>query len=116
SALEEPMFPFFRRSLWLVPLVCVGLALAQEEAGKDAKGADKKDEAEVQFANGSIVRMAIVQDYVEVLTRYGKLTIPLADIQRIEFGVHLPPDVAKRVESAIYKLSSAQFSERDEGT
>ena len=104
----------FRQSLWLVPLFCASLALAQEEASKDAKGAEKKDEAEVQFANGSTVRMAIVQDKIDVLTRYGKLSIPLSEIQRIEFGVHLPADVAKKVESAIAKLHSIQYAERED--
>jgi hypothetical protein len=105
----------FRQTLWLVPLFCVGLALAQDEASKDARGAQTKDEAEVQFANGSTVRMAIVQDKIEVLTRYGKLAVPLADVQRIEFGVHLPADVAIKVDSAVLKLASVQYNERDEG-
>jgi hypothetical protein len=106
----------FRHTLWLVPLVSVGLALAQEETSKDAKGAEKKDEAEVQFANGSSVRMSIVQEKVEVLTRYGKLAIPLSEIQRIEFGVHLRPETALKVDAALFKLASIQFAEREEGT
>ena len=88
----------YRPSLWLVPFLCIGAALAQEDGGK---GVDKKDEAEVHFANGSNVRMTILQEKIEVLTRYGKLAVPLADVQRIEFGVHLSPDVANRVESAV---------------
>jgi hypothetical protein len=102
----------YRSSLWLVPFVFVGVVLAQEDGGKDSP---RKDEAEVHFANGSTVRMSILQEKIEVLTRYGKLAIPLADIQRIEFGVHLPPDVANKVESAILKLASAQYAEREDG-
>jgi hypothetical protein len=102
----------YRSSLWLVPFVFVGVALAQEDGGRDIP---KKDEAEVQFANGSILRMSILQDKIEVLTRYGKLAVPLADVQRIEFGVHLPADVANKVESAVVKLASSQYAEREEG-
>src|SRR5207253_9408714 len=51
----------------------------------------------------------------EVLTRYGKLSIPMAEVQRIEFGVHLPPDLEIKVESAILKLASVQYAERDDG-
>jgi hypothetical protein len=105
----------FRQSLWLIPLLCPGVLLAQQEGGTDAKNADKKDEAEILFANGSTVRMALLQEKIEVQTRYGKLEIPLADIQRIEFGVHLTPDVAKRVEAGILKLGSSQYAEREDG-
>jgi hypothetical protein len=102
----------YRSSLWLVPFVFVGVALAQEDGGK---GLPKKDEAEVQFANGSTLRMSILQDKIEVLTRYGKLAVPLAEIQRIEFGVHLTPDVTNKVEAAVVKLASAQYAEREDG-
>jgi hypothetical protein len=102
----------YRPSLWLVPFMCIGAALAQEDGGK---ATDKKDEAEVHFANGSNVRMTILQEKIEVLTRYGKLAVPLADVQRIEFGVHLSPDVANRVEAAVLKLGSVQHAEREDG-
>ncbi len=69
-----------------------------------------------EFANGSSVRMSILQDRIEVLTRYGKLAIPMADVQRIEFGVHLTPDVAIKVESAVLKLASSQYAEREDAT
>jgi hypothetical protein len=101
-----------RHLLWLTPLVCVCVAFGQEEV----KSQDKKDEAEVQFANGSTVRMALVQDKVEVLTKYGRLTIPFGDIQKIEFGVHLPAEVARQVEDGVQKLASVHYSEREEGS
>jgi hypothetical protein len=106
----------FRSTFWLVPLLCYGVALAQEEAGKDAKTTANKDEAEVQFANGSTVRMSILQEKIDVMTRYGKLSVPLTEIQRIEFGVHLPADVAKQVDEALAKLASVQYAEREEGS
>jgi hypothetical protein len=105
-----------RSTLWLVPLFCYAVALAQEEAGKDAKTTVNKDEAEVQFANGSTVRMSILQEKIDVLTRYGKLSVPLAEIQRIEFGVHLPAEVAKQVDEALAKLASVHYAEREEGS
>src|SRR5262245_63791973 len=101
-----------RQSLWLVPVLCAGIAFAQEGAPKDVKN----DEAEVHFANGSSVRLAILQEKIDVQTRYGKLSIPLADIQRIEFGVHLAPDVAKQVEEGLAKLASSQYADREDGT
>jgi hypothetical protein len=104
-----------RPIICLIPCFCIGVALGQDEAGTEANASKKKGEAEIQFANGSMVRMAIVQDKVEVQTRYGKLAVPLCEIQRIEFGVHLPADVAKKVDEAIQKLGSVQYGEREDG-
>jgi hypothetical protein len=105
-----------RHLFWLILFVSAGVVCAQEDGGTEAKSAEKKDEAEINFANGSTVRMCLLQEKIEVLTRYGKLEIPLAEIQRIEFGVHLTPDVAKKVDAGIAKLSSAQYAEREDGT
>jgi hypothetical protein len=99
-----------RQSLWLIPLACAGVALAQETGTKEGK-----NEAEVQFANGSSVRLAIMQDKIDIQTRYGKLSVPMAEIQRIEFGVHLPPEVAKQVDEGVAKLGSSQYAEREDG-
>jgi hypothetical protein len=110
------MFPY-RSTLWLTPLLSLGVVLIAGQAGQPSKAvAEAKDDAEVLFANGSTVRMALVQDAIEVLTRYGKLSVPLAEVQRIEFGVHLPPDVARKVDDAIGKLASVQYGEREDGT
>jgi hypothetical protein len=105
----------FRQFFCSILFVCAGVACAQDEAGTEARNSDKKDEAEINFANGSTVRMSLLQDKIEVLTRYGKLEIPLADVQRIEFGVHLTPDAAKKVEAGVQKLASAQYAEREDG-
>src|SRR5947209_8719891 len=104
-----------RHSLWLVLFLGAGVTLAQEDAGKDAKATNTKDEAEVHFANGSTVRLGLLQDKIDVLTRYGKLSIPLAEVQRIEFGVHLSADVAKQVDEALAKLASTQYADREDG-
>src|SRR5436189_5676485 len=44
--------------------------------------------AEVRFADGSVVRMNVLQETIEVATKYGKLTIPTDDIRRIDIGMH----------------------------
>jgi hypothetical protein len=71
------------------------------------------NEAEVLFANGSLVRMVVVQETLEVDTRYGKLIIPCKDIRRVDFGVHLPEGTEQKLDAAFKKLGSAQFKERD---
>jgi hypothetical protein len=104
----------FRLSLWLGIFLGAGVVVAQE-GGTETPATAPKNEAEVQFANGSTVRMAILQETVEVQTRYGKLSVPLDDIQRIEFGVHLSPEFAKQVNEGLAKLASVQYADREDG-
>jgi len=69
--------------------------------------------AEVRFGDGSVVRMTLMQDNMEVLTKYGKLTVPLSDIRRVEFGLHVPPEVNQQINQSIKRLASDVYKERD---
>lgn len=50
---------------------------------------------------------------MEVVTRYGKLSIPVGEIQRIEFANRLTDDDAKRIEEAVANLAHPQFGKRE---
>jgi hypothetical protein len=69
--------------------------------------------AEVRFGDGSIVRMTLLQENLEVQTKYGKLTIPFTDVRRVEFGLHVPDDVNQQITQSIKRLASDVFKERD---
>lgn len=69
--------------------------------------------AEVRFGDGSVVRMTLLQENVEVVTKFGKLTIPLTEIRRIEFGVHVPPETSQQITQSIKRLASDIYKERD---
>jgi hypothetical protein len=69
--------------------------------------------AEVRFGDGSLVRMTILQDDVEVMTKYGKLTVPFREIRRIDFGLHLPDGVGDHIDLSIKQLGSETYKERD---
>jgi len=86
------------------------LAFAQETGSKDAR----RNHAEVRFGDGSLVRVVILQDTLDVMTKYGKLTIPIQEIRRIDFGLHLPPGVDSKIDASIKQLGSAAFKEREE--
>jgi hypothetical protein len=91
-----------------------GAALGQEKSDKN--GAGSKPDAnsvEVRFADDSTVKMALQHASVEVATRYGKLTVPISEIRRIEFGLRIPEESAKRIEAAIVRLGSADFKQRE---
>ena len=96
------------RSAMLVPLfLCVGFV----------QGSGKKDlpanQAEVRFGDGSLVRMTILQEHLEVQTKYGKLKIPVKDIRRIEFGLHLPEGVGPQIQAAIQLMGSNVYKQRE---
>src|SRR5262245_13716660 len=80
-------------------------------AGK--KGAECPDNAEVRFADGSVVRMQLAQSSVEITTRYGRLTVPVEDIRKIEFGFRYPEGVKARIDSAVGKLSMSDAKDRE---
>ena len=69
--------------------------------------------AEVRFGDGSTVRMTLLQDDIEVQTKYGKLSIPLNEIRRVEFGLHVPADVNQQITKSIKRLASDVYKERD---
>jgi hypothetical protein len=86
------------------------------QAHADKKKPINPRDVEVRLADKSRVRMTILQESLEIVTRYGKLTVPTADIRRIEFGIHPAPDVSKRIEAAIKRLGRQEFPEREAAT
>jgi hypothetical protein len=70
-------------------------------------------EVELTFANGSLVRMTLLAEKIEINTEYGKLSVPVSDIRRIEFGLHLPDGADKKIENAVKQLGSAEYKERE---
>jgi hypothetical protein len=71
---------------------------------------------EVRFADGSAVKMTMLQSSLEVVTRYGKLAVPCAEIRRIEFGLRYPDGYSKRIDEAVDNLGSTNFKQRDAAT
>lgn len=86
-------------------------APAQETSSKEAA---RPNHAEVRFGDGSLVRVTLLQDTLDVMTKYGKLTIPFEEIRRIDFGLHLPPGADVKIDASIKQLGSAAFKEREE--
>jgi hypothetical protein len=70
-------------------------------------------EVEVHFANGSAVKMVLADTPIEIQTPYGKLAIPARDLQKIDFGVHLPEGLDKQIEKAIAELGNENFRVRE---
>jgi hypothetical protein len=99
--------------LLVAPVLCWA-ALAQAQQPDDVKKSnDFMAQSEVRFTNDSVVRMSILQERVEVMTKFGKLSIPIAEIVKIDFGVHVPPDLEKKITQAIADLDSENYKTRE---
>jgi hypothetical protein len=89
------------------------VALPAARAGTEAKKATKPTEVEVRFGDGSKVRMLLLQESIEIVTKYGKLQVPTSDIRDIDVGIHLPEGVEEKIEKALQRLGGKAFKDRD---
>jgi hypothetical protein len=85
----------------------------KDAPNKPAKAAKELTTVEVHFRDDSKLKLALLDERVELVTPYGKLLIPAADVRQITFGFHIDGETSKRVEAAITKLGSADFKERE---
>lgn len=74
--------------------------------------AAKNGKMEVRFTDNSVMKLSFKDDRIAITTPYGKLTIPVVDIQRIDVGLRIPVDAAKRIEAAVADLGSPEFKKR----
>src|SRR5260370_18880335 len=56
---------------------------------------------EAQCTDGSVVKLALLDERLRFKTRYGELVIPAADVLRIEFATRMTDDVARRIDAPI---------------
>src|SRR4051794_33011093 len=99
------------RSL-LSPTVAFALSFPVLVAAQESTNPPKEPTAkiaEVRFGDGSVVRMNLLQEQLEVTTKYGKLSVPVADIRRIEFGMHMPGGLGEQIGTSIKLLGSEVY-------
>jgi hypothetical protein len=107
------------RSLGLTccALLAVGTVAAGPAFGEEPKKADKAglDPRAVvaHFIDGSVVKLTLSDDKLEVTTASGKKAVRLADVHKIEFAARVPDDLAKKIAAAITRLGSEAFEERE---
>lgn len=94
--------------------LCLALAVSSQSLAQNQQPSlSRPAHAEVRFCDGSIVRMTLLQESLDVTTKYGKLTIPLSEVRRVEFGLHVPPEVNQQIVHSIKRLASDVYKERD---
>lgn len=71
-------------------------------------------EVEINFLNGSTVRMLLESEKIDIQTPYGQLSVPSRDIRGVEFGLHFPEGVAAKIEQAVKSLGGGDYRQRDQ--
>lgn len=117
--------PLTRSTLRVTPFALLAAALvvpthgltgaapaAQPAAAKSAPA----PEVEVRCADDSTIKVKLLDDKLEVSTKYGQLQIQAGDVRRIEFATRTPPEVAERVSLLISNLSHPDFDARERAT
>lgn len=73
-------------------------------------------ETEIKCIDESILKLKLLDEKLELVTKYGFLQIPVADIRRIEFAHRCPPDVVEKIAVSISKLGHPDFQTRERAT
>jgi hypothetical protein len=97
----------------LSALLAGAAARAQERPAPATQPHLQPAEVVVHLHDDTVIRKALLRDAVVVVTRFGKLTVPAAEIRRIEFGLHLPEGTAREVEAAVKQLGSDEYKARE---
>jgi hypothetical protein len=69
---------------------------------------------DVKLADDSTVRVVPNDPALAVTTKYGRLTIPVADVRRIDFGFRFPEGVEAKIRQAVEDLGSPVFQTRED--
>lgn len=106
----------------LVATLSVALALSSPVWGagrpREVESPRKPAEAppagavEVHFTDGSVLKLQLRDARVEVTTPYGKLQIPVGDVQRVEFATRVPEELGRRIEADVADLGSSDYPRR----
>jgi hypothetical protein len=83
-------------------LVMAGLAAAQNAPPLEAR-----------LVDGSILRFQAGTETLSIVTKFGKLQVPLNDVQVLELAFRYPPGMEARVQAAENDLASPDFRTRE---
>jgi hypothetical protein len=100
-----------RLAVPLAGLCCAGILVATvqaEEAARQVSGL-----VQVHFTDGSTLKLMLRDAKIELVTAYGRLSVPVGDVRQIDFATRIPDDAAKRIEEAIPNLAHPQFPKRE---
>lgn len=100
-------------ALLAVAMLTAGVIAAPGEGEKPAASGAP---LEAHLIDGSRVKVLLKDEKIEINTRYGKLTVPVTDIRRVEFATRIPEELQKRIDTAIANLGSEEHAKREAAT
>ena len=94
----------------MIPTLALLLAVA---ADPDPPVVPAEPRYELQFEDGSVVIATLPDAGVGIVTRFGTLTVPFADIKKVRIGFRYPEGVEAKVRRAVDDLGSPDHAERE---
>ena len=70
----------------------------------------------LRCADDSVLKARLLDPTLELVTKYGPLKIPVADVRKVEFAGRIPADVADKVAAAVANLGHPDFATRDKAS
>lgn len=115
--------PAVRKAIWLVPLgLSFGLWAAHLSAGPQPQQSLEPAkprpavEVEVRYIDDSVMKLKLLDDKLELVTKHGVLLVAVADVRRIDFAPRIPADVAEKAVLTVAKLNHPDFQAREAAT
>jgi hypothetical protein len=99
------------RSICILAIGCMSLAFGADDPKQ--KKSPESTTIEVQFVDGSNLKMNLPESPIEIQTKFGKLSVPLSSIRRIEFGFRYPDGMERKMIEAVERLGDKNFKVRE---
>ncbi|MFL5339386.1 MAG: LCCL domain-containing protein [Gemmataceae bacterium] len=97
-----------------IPLLLLAAPLAaQEPPGPTPKKEPAATVLELRLVDNSTLKAVLLNDKIDIATKYGRLSVPAADVQRIDFGLRLSPELLKKIDAAIADLANSSEKARE---
>jgi hypothetical protein len=117
--------PVTRSLVWVAPVTLsavlffappVSTAAAPDPIPTDPARTAGGSEVEVKCVDDSTLKIKLLDEKLELVTKYGFLQVTVADVRRIDFAHRCPADVAEKIALAISKLGHPDFPTRERAT
>lgn len=69
-------------------------------------------EIDVRFIDGSTLKVRLLDESIDLNTKYGPLKIKSSDIRRVDFASRIPPEIAEKIGQAIVALGNPEHNVR----
>jgi len=96
------------------PAALTVLGLASVATADETPKKPAETVIEVRFIDDSLVKLTLLDDRVEIVTPSGKQSILVSDIRKVDLGLRISDELAKRIDAAIADLGSSQVKTRED--